>query len=361
MGLDFNAERWLRIKENYRRWWAGELKRPLIQLPLSGREPGRPAPKIKARNKTAGYEFSIPAEAIVDRWDYELSRKKFLGDSFPCVWPDFGAGVLAAFLGAKTRVDENTVWFHPPKEQEAADIHFKFNGRNEWYQRIVSLCRAAMERWQGLVQCSMTDLGGNLDILSTFRPGEQLPLDLYDHPAEVKRLTWEAHEMWWRYFDKINQVLQPLNPGYTAWTQIYSPEPYYMLQCDFCYMLSPEMFDEFVKPELQKSCARLKNAFYHLDGKGELPHLDSLLAIKELKGVQWIPGDGQPDITHWPEVYRKIRAAGKLIQIFGGEKELDALAAQLGSAEGLIVICRDELKLKDERQARAFLKRYGAE
>jgi len=41
----------------------------------------------------------------------------------------------------------------------------------------------------------MTDLGGNLDILSTFRPGTDLLLDLYDHPEDVKRLTGEAHTM----------------------------------------------------------------------------------------------------------------------------------------------------------------------
>ena len=61
------------------------------------------------------------------------------------------------------------------------------------------------------------------------------------------------------------------------------------------------MFDES-KPELAASCRRLKNAFYHLDGLGQLPHLKSLLSIPELKGIQWVPGDGQPDVTEWPAV-----------------------------------------------------------
>lgn len=184
----------------------------------------------------------------------------------------------------------------------------------------------------------MTDLGGNLDLLSTFRPGEKLLLDLYDHAAEVQRVTWEAHAAWFQYFEDFNRVLQPLNPGYSAWTPLYSAAPYYMLQCDFCYMIGPRMFDQFVKPELEAACKRLVNPFYHLDGKGQLPHLDSLLSIKELKGIQWIPGAGQPDERHWPEVYRKIRRAGKLIQVFGEFDKLDAIAGQLGSAEGIIMI-----------------------
>ena len=54
-----------------------------------------------------------------------------------------------------------------------------------------------------------------------------------------------------------------------------------------------------------------------LDGAGQLPHLDSLLSIEELKGIQWVPGDGAKPCTEWPEVYRKIRDTGKRIQIYG--------------------------------------------
>jgi 5-methyltetrahydrofolate--homocysteine methyltransferase len=120
-----------------------------------------------------------------------------------------------------------------------------------------------------------------------------------------------------------------------------------MLQCDFAYMIGPEMFDEFVRPELAASCKRLKNAFYHLDGIGQLPHLDSLLSIPELKGIQWIPGEGSPDQKQWPEVYRRIRAAGKLVQIHGGIDVLDTVAGQVGSAKGIILIGSCQRKSED--------------
>ena len=32
---------------------------------------------------------------------------------------------------------------------------------------------------------------------------------------------------------------------------IYSEKPYYPLQCDFSAMISPDMFEEFVLPELR--------------------------------------------------------------------------------------------------------------
>ncbi len=184
---------------------------------------------------------------------------------------------------------------------------------------------------------------------------------MYDHPDEVKRLTWESHELWFRYYTEINEFLQPVNPGYSDWAGIYSPDPSYMLQCDFCYMIGPEMFDEFVKPELAAACRRLDNPFNHLDGPGQLAHLDSLLEIPELKGVQWIPGDGNPGMAHWPEVYRKIRAAGKLIQLFLSDSGLDVLnivAEQVSSAEG-IILC-GEVLASEESRLLELLKRYGA-
>jgi 5-methyltetrahydrofolate--homocysteine methyltransferase len=132
-----------------------------------------------------------------------------------------------------------------------------------------------------------------------------------------------------------------------------------MLQCDFCYMISPEMFDEFVKPELAATCKRIGNAFYHLDGIGQLPHLDSMLEIDELRGIQWVPGTGQKRQTEWPEVYRKIRDAGKRIQIYewGGDV-LDTIADQLGSPKGIVNIAHSTVDEREETMA--FLRRYDA-
>jgi hypothetical protein len=359
MSIAFDRDRWAKIRQDYGLWWEGKLKRPLIHVSMDGYPADRPEPALPARWFTSHYDLSVTPEAIVDRWDYNFSRKRWLGDGFPHIWPNFGPGVMPGLMGATLVNDEATTWFYPPEPKAIGDLHFRYQTNNLYLERIKALSRLSVERWQGLVQIGMTDLGGNLDVLSTYRPSEALLLDLYDHPEEVKRLAWETHDLWWRYYNEINSVLRPVNPGYTAWTPIFSAQPYYMLQCDFCYMISPAMCDEFVKPELAATCRKLTNSFYHLDGVGELPHLDSLLSIPELKGVQWIPGAGKPGMAHWPEVYRRIRKAGKLVQIGGRPEVLDAVAEQVGSAEGIITFTTFEPS--QEKEARAFLKRYGAE
>ena len=361
----FSTERWERVKDASRRWWAGELDRPLIQVRVHGCDPGRPEPTLPALSYSALYDPSVPAEAIVDRWDYELCLTRFLGDAFPQVHPNFGAGVLAAFLGARTQDASGTVWFHPPKAQAIADIHFRLDPANPCYRRVREICHAATRRWQGSVQVAMTDLGGNLDILSTFRPGEELLLDLYDHPDEVKRLTWEAHAAWWRAFEELTEVMDLPNPGYSAWTPLFSETPYYMLQCDFCYMLGPDMFREFALPELAASCRGLDNAFYHLDGPGQIAHLDALLAVPELKGIQYVPTVSQRDGAEYPELHRRIVQAGKRLQVFAhysprlGLALLDTLVEQLGTPRGIAFIV--DVGAAQEPEARALLRKYKAE
>jgi len=215
------------------------------------------------------------------------------------------------------------------------------------------------------VQVAMTDLGGTLDVLASFRPVQLLLMDLCDHPERVEELTWRLHELWWQYFGRIDAILRSGgNPAYTAWTPLFSQEPYYMLQCDLSYMIGPDMFRRFVLPELAASCRRLGNAAYHLDGPGQIPHLDMLLGIPELKLIQYVPTRQARDATKYPDLYRRIRRGGKLIQVFGDYSALnlgllDVLAEQLGDARGIAMIAY--VDADQEADARAFLRRYGVE
>ncbi|MFW5860217.1 MAG: hypothetical protein ACOCYP_09345 [Planctomycetota bacterium] len=330
----FTAADWQRIRHDSEAWWAGRLDRPLVPLHL---RPAGAAPGAGACPPAFALDDLSPAQAV-DRWTRALAGQRHAADGFPWVYCDYGPGVTAAFLGCRAQVDTRTVWFHPPEPRPAiAHLHLAYNEDSPCFARVVALMRAAMERWRGRVLLSTTDLGGTLDILAAFRPGVELPLDLYDHPAEVERLVDEIHRAWFAYYDRCEDVLQPSNPGHTAWSGIYASGSYYMLQCDFAYMISPAMFDRFVRPELAASCRRLDRSFYHLDGPGQLPHLDSILSIAELDGVQWIPGTGQPPCEDWPEIYTRIRAAGKLAQFLGSIDEFERLVQRIGRCDGFVL------------------------
>ncbi len=100
----------------------------------------------------------------------------------------------------------------------------------------------------------MNDLGGVIDVLSTFRPSHRLLMDLYDAPGEVEHLVWEAHTAWRHAYEDLNAILASVTPGYSEWSVTYSIQPTYILQSDFSYMISPRMFKKFCLPELAVTC-----------------------------------------------------------------------------------------------------------
>jgi 5-methyltetrahydrofolate--homocysteine methyltransferase len=95
-------------------------------------------------------------------------------------------------------------------------------------------------------------------------------------------------------------------------------------------MISPQMFERLVRPDLAACCERLDYAFYHLDGKGEIRHLDMLLSLERLRGIQWIPGDGAAPVEEWLPLLKRIRDAGKLCQVYVSMAGALRIARELG-------------------------------
>ncbi len=351
---------WDQQVDIWEKWWNKELGRPLFQITTPADAEHAEAVKLSHRFFSM-YDFSISAEDIVK--DIKKQKNLIYRDaSYPRTWMNFGAGVLIAMIGGEGICGEDTVWFEPGKFTgcDISEISVKLDRDSKWFPRVAEFFVAASKQLGGEVHIGQTDLGGALDVLSGLRPGELLMFDMYDHPDEVKRLIWEIHTAWFEAFDYFNSLLPESNHGYSAWAGLLSKKTHYMLQCDFAYMISPDQFKEFVLPELSVCCKRLPRPFYHLDGKGQLPHLDHLLSIPELSGIQWIPGAGVPDSSHWPEVYRKIAGAGLLMQVFADKVEvIEKVLTQTGRPE--LMLFTGTIKEGEEERLNKIYRQYGIE
>lgn len=320
MAIHFSMDRMKKTLDNHDLWWAGKLDRPLAAVTISDAYEGRKtkAPVLSQANCT---DFSHSPEDLIDALDAELEKCEFLGDAFPMVnFDSFGPGVLAAMCGAKLDNSSGRVWFWPNEDKEIGDIHVKYDPENIWSKRIKDIYRAGLERWDGLVLMGFPDLGGVLDVAATFRGTENLLIDMLDEPEEVSRLSKEIEIAWREAYEDFRSVLAPQG-AYTSWSGLAGRETNYIVQCDVSYMISNRMFNEFVLDTIGNDTKALKNTIYHLDGVGELNHLDSLLTLKDLNAVQWQFGDGKPGPMSWLHVYRKIMDAGKQIMIVGGPEE----------------------------------------
>jgi hypothetical protein len=92
---------------------------------------------------------------------------------------------------------------------------------------------------------------------------------------------------------------------------------------------------------------------YHVDGRGVARHLDHILAVPQINGIQWVQemGEARP-IMQWVPLIKKIQAAGKgvIVDLQPDELEpfLDAVKPQ-----GIFLWVGTE----DEEEQRAILKR----
>jgi hypothetical protein len=357
--LHFTEQDWDRVERDTMAWWEGELERPLVYLAVTD-----PVPAAPRYGYLSNYPLDMPADAIADLYEPVFAATHYYGDAFPAWWVNFGPGIMAGFMGAHVNsVSEpsETVWFTPGQKVDLATLDLAYDPRNAWWRRVKDLTTAMVERWAGCVAVGHTDLGGNLDILASFRETETLLLEVIDCPERVEWLVRQITALWLRYYDELDALIRPACRGTSCWTPIWSTGRTYMLQCDFSFMISPAMFERFVLPDLAACCDHLDHGFYHLDGKGEIPHLDLLLSIPRLRGIQWIPGDGQPPPEEWLPLLKRIRDGGKLCQVYVSPQGARTIVRNLGGEGFLLVISQEDQTFMDPDQAEGFLKTLARE
>ena len=351
--LRFTEEDWRRTTDNAAAFWAGGLGRPLVYLAVTD-----PAPLPRRFGFLTNYPLDMPAEEVVDRYEPSLAATRWYGDAFPYLWCNFGPGMLAGFLGAVVHSvvePSETVWFNPPRKIDIPELRLHYDASNPWWKRVRDVTEAFGRRFGDGLVLGHVDLGGNLDVLASFLETEGLLYELTDHPAEVDRLVRDVTALWLRYYDEQAAIIRRTSRGTSTWVPLLSSGTTYMLQCDFSYMISPAMFGRFVMPDLVACCEHLDHAFYHLDGKGEIPHLDQLLSIPRLRGIQWIPGDGQPSADRWPELLKRIRDGGKLCQVMVTPEGALRIAREVGADGFLFLVGGDHRVFPDEESVRDFL------
>ncbi|MBI2915029.1 MAG: hypothetical protein HYY08_03775 [Firmicutes bacterium] len=338
---------WAEARERMEAWWQHEVIDRCVAAVTAPRSiplreiPVPPKPKEPEVARTDVDYHLQAAEA-------SLAKTLLAGEAFPVFWPNLGPGIVAAYLGIQPVFTDRTVWFGtmPPITNWGTRGQFCFDPDNKWWVLTKDFTRRLSRAGEGRFLVGITDMGGSLDIVASLRGTEQLLTDLVDHRDEVKKLSRETDDLWFKYYDELDAIVQEHGCGRSAWMGLWCDRTWYPLQCDFAAMISPRMFEEFVLPGLQTQAERLDYSIFHLDGEGELPHLELLLSMPRLTGIQWTPGDGaEPmDDPKWFPLYRRIQEAGKNLVILNVSPHRVGLLLSELSWEGLYmrVPCESE-------------------
>jgi len=344
---------WEDVKARYTAWWAGEpLDSCLAYITAPRKEPLAAPPHIEPKSLEAKW---TDQNLLLNNALHGFSNTYFGGDAYPYIWVNMGPGVLAAFIGADHHFAENTVWFGEKKligdwsrvpafQLEPENAMWKLTSKMTEY-----FAAAAKDRYA----VTVTDIGGTLDVMAALRGTQTLLFDLMDYPDAVRQTAEMIDTLWIACYSQFDRLIRKYQDSTTAWMPLWCPKRWYPLQCDFSAMISPDAFDEFVVPSLIKTMQVLDYSIYHLDGPGQLPHVDRLLSIDGLTGIQWVPGDGnEPNGSEkWFALYQKIQSKGKNLVLTDTKPEYIENLLRNVSSRGLYLSAR----CSSEDEAKALL------
>jgi len=306
-------------------WNHEETDRPYTFIRFQKPNPTPFAQKTFANHKDRWLDVEYRAQEAANY----MENTVFYADAMPVFYPDLGPEIISAWAGCPYHYGAETTWTEPclfdwNNDNAIIDVNHPLSKKLEEFTKY------SLELAKGKFIVGLTDYHPGGDHVAALRDGQTLALDLLENGDYVKAKLESSYKEYFPAYDHyVNWLKKEGNP-IASWIPITSETSMYIPSNDFSIMISKAMFDEFFLPGITQECRHYGNSIYHLDGPGALRHLDSLLAIKELDAIQWVPGAGNDHCLQWLDLYKKILAAGKSIVCYPGNmEELLVLKEQL--------------------------------
>lgn len=300
----------------YEAWWnCAIMDRPLVSITF-------PLPEAKQQ--------ALPQKehaTIRDRWmdteytittaEAHLRNTVHFADSFPIVWPNLGPEIFSAFYGCEMEYGEHTAWSKPilPDWSEGSVNGLRLDMNNFYFQKLVEMTDALIERGKDKFIVGYADLHGGGDAIAAFRDPQELLIDTIENPDAIKVVCDRITTDFLKVYDMLHEKLSAAGMPSTTWLPATCKGKYHVPSNDFSCMISDEAFEGLFIPGIIRECQHMDRCIYHLDGLQALRYLDRLLEIPEIHAIQWVPGAGQDYWADWIEVYQRIQNKNKALQI----------------------------------------------
>ena len=292
-------------------WDCQVIDRALVAIPPIQVRAPRALPEVKYAQIRDRW---LDIDRQIDGFEAYAESCDWVGENFPRFWPNLGPEVCATAFGCELKFSENTSWSIPVVKDIRDVPAMKPNLDNFYWNHLRRFTAEAYRRGHGKWLTSVADLHTNTDLLASLRDPQNLALDYALDPEGVRQATEYVKPMFDLFYDDLYQILRD-EPANCTWGMCIARGRMYYVSCDFICMISPKDFQETTLPCTAYECSRLERSIFHLDGPGALRHLDALLALKDLDGIQWTYGAGKGPARNWIDVYKRIQAAGKCMEI----------------------------------------------
>ncbi len=312
--------------------WQGErLDRPCIAV-RTPQAVAEPMPVPEPRDDEARWLDPVYRVALARR---DLAATWWGGESIPSYLQMAG---WVNCLGGTPRFAPDTIWFDTQAVDFEGPSPFRHDTDNPWARKyrtlLLALCREAGR--DNFLIGSPLGLPAN-DLLSMHMGTAEFLFALVDHPEWMAEAILTGARDQLRMAQEMQALLRAQGHEYwygnAGWMPFWAPQPYLATQSDVSCMLSPEMFDRFVVPELDVYGYAHDALWYHLDGGDARQHLPRLLSLPYLRVVQYVPAPCEP--PNGPghlEMYRQIQAAGRIVHVQVPVQHVEPLVRELDPA-----------------------------
>lgn len=321
---------WPEARSRLEAFWHMEIiDRPCISVVAPLRKARAVAPAVDYKAKWSDPEY------VAQALDAAHEATYFGGEAMP------GGTLMVGYCfayGAPLHFREQTIWQEPIIQSWETAPELSIDEDDWGWQQVLKVVARCAEVSAGKWLTSIPAIMQPNDLVAVLRGGEPFCLDMIDHPAELKRALRSALDYYFVLYERIQAILASTQAGSMSWLPVWCPWPRHnTLQSDISCCISSRMFDEFIAPEIEEQCRWFDATLYHLDGPDALHHLDRLLAIDGLHGIQWTAGEGNPTGLAWLDLYRRIQAAGKAVIVSLRYDEVETALREL-RPEGLFVL-----------------------
>ena len=299
--------------ERFDAWWDCQIidRPPAAFAPVSNGRPRKVPPKTYARLRDRWTD----TEHLLDVFEAHVAGHDYLAESIPRFNPNLGPDLAPTLFGCELEFGDSTSWSTPAARSCAEILTRKPDFDNPYWTQIRQMTDRSIQRGSGRWITGLTDLHTNGDLLAALRDPQELCYDMADDIESVRAACEHVTDFFPQIYEDLYGPIAAAGQPSSTWVALPLYGRMYATSCDFICMISPEMFQRAILPDLVREMRHLDRNIFHLDGPGALVHLDTLLALEELDGVQWVYGAGRGPATEWIGVYQRIQAAGKCMQV----------------------------------------------
>lgn len=348
-------EDWENVKERWAAWWECELyDRILLQVhaPMNKPVPGKNDEPILAQKDnvvTPEIKWSN-IDFMINQTMKRINSTFYGGEAIPVFYHGWSIG-HALLFGCEPDFKDDTIWTNPIPVQKDGYPFIKADKTNKWYKWFVENTEKAA-RASGARYYVMPAWGNHAgDNLALIRGSEQLMIDIAENPDWVRKAIKVVSDALIEFREVLwGKVSLTGMEGSMNYVSCWSPGRTLGLDCDVSCMVSPDTFKQIFLPPLIETMEAVDHRIYHLDGPGAIQHLDTLLNLKEIHAIQWVPGAGAPGIMQWIPLIKRIQKKRKAVVVPATPDEIRPLLKEV-SPEGLCV----STSCKSEDQARKLI------